>query len=279
MALQTNGKIVIGGRYDFNIGSIDYAVSFALARYNTDGTLDTDFGTSGDGLILYDINNPRDDDGKALGIQTDGKIVMCGRSALPGDMLYDLNFMVARYLYFPDPTPPTPTPIPPTPVPITSICFPSGTPILTDQGNIPIEKINPSIHTIYKKPIIAVTQTYMNDDDIVCIEKHSFGINIPNKTTYITKNHGIMYKNYLISAKKFVNKINGIYLKRYSGEMLYNILMEKHHIINVNNIMVETLNPKNVIAKLYTNNYDPEEKTKLILEINKYSENNVTRRR
>ena len=50
--------------------------------------------------------------------------------------------------------------------------------------------------------------------------------------------------------------------------------MEKHYIINVNNMRVETLNPKNIVAKLYTNEHTPEEKIKLILEINETSKNN-----
>ncbi|HEX6647906.1 MAG TPA: delta-60 repeat domain-containing protein, partial [Pyrinomonadaceae bacterium] len=42
MALQPDGKIVLAGYVNFN-GS----ESFALARYNTDGTLDAGFGTGG----------------------------------------------------------------------------------------------------------------------------------------------------------------------------------------------------------------------------------------
>ena len=45
--------------------------------------------------------------------------------------------------------------------------------------------------------------------------------------------------------------------------------MEKHYIIKINNMRVETLNPINFVAQLYTKNYTPEEKTKIILEMNK----------
>ena len=55
----------------------------------------------------------------------------------------------------------------------------------------------------------------------------------------------------------------------YNNEYLYNVLMEKHYIIKINNMRVETLNPLNFVAQLYTKNYTPEEKTKLILEMNK----------
>jgi hypothetical protein len=50
--------------------------------------------------------------------------------------------------------------------------------------------------------------------------------------------------------------------------------MEKHYIINVNNMRVETLNPKNIVAKLYTNEFSPEQKERIILEINETSKKN-----
>jgi hypothetical protein len=115
----------------------------------------------------------------------------------------------------------------------------------------------------------------MNENKIVCIEKHALGINIPNRKTYISNNHGILYNKKLIPAKQLVGRFRGIYHTKYNGEILYNILMEKHYIININNIRVETLNPKNIVAKLYTSNYNNEEKMKLILEINENSKNNA----
>ena len=48
--------------------------------------------------------------------------------------------------------------------------------------------------------------------------------------------------------------------------------MEKHYWMTVNDIKVETLNPKNIIAKLY-NTDSQEEKLKIILKINEYSSN------
>lgn len=36
-----------------------------------------------------------------------------------------------------------------------------------------------------------------------------------------------------------------------NGRILYNILMEKHDKMMVNNLVAETLDPKNSVAKLY----------------------------
>jgi uncharacterized delta-60 repeat protein len=265
LAIQTDGKIILGGTYNINNSS---SFSFALARYNTNGTLDTSFGSAGNGLILTDlIVSPSEEYGVSLAIQTDGKILLGGYGGpLEEENIFE-SFILARYLNFTTPTP--------TPTPITSICFPAGTPILTDQGNIVIEQINPEIHTIHKKPIMAITQSIMNEDKIVCIERHSLGINIPNKRTYISNYHGIMYNNKLTPAKQLVGRLHGVYYKKYEGEILYNVLMEKHYYMNVNNMKVETLNPKNIVAKLYTGNYNEDEKLKIILEINEQSKNNI----
>ena len=268
VAIQTDGKIVLGGGYFNTATSLN--ASFSLARYNVNGSLDLTFGINGNGLILEDIvpgtilPGSMQEVGFSVAIQTDGKILVGGSMGEFSDISDDVEFILARYFGFP-----------PYPPPVVPICFPAGTPVLTDQGNIPIELIDPNVHTIKKKPIVAITQSFMNEDTIVCIEKHSLGINIPNKRTYISNYHGIIYKNNLIPAKQLVGRLRGIYHVKYNNQILYNVLMEKHYIMNVNNMSVETLNPKNIVAKLYTNEHSPEEKTKLILEINETSKKNA----
>jgi uncharacterized delta-60 repeat protein len=73
IALQTDGKIVVGGS---NGDSSD----FVLARYNPNGTLDTSFGT--DGIVITATGYLT-----ALALQPDGKIVAAGGP----------RFTVARY--------------------------------------------------------------------------------------------------------------------------------------------------------------------------------------
>ena len=267
MVIQPDDKIVLGGTWDI-LGTAP--ASFALARYLTTGALDTTFGLAGTGLILEDIDPTFNyvEEGNSLAIQPDGKILMGGVLNTNLSESGPQRFILARYFGFP------PFPPPPIPTPIVPICFPAGTPVKTDQGNIAIEKIDPAVNTIHNKPIVAITQSYMDEDTIVCIEKHALGINIPNKKTYISNYHGIVYNNKLIPAKQFVGRLRGVHNVKYNKEVLYNVLMEKHYIINVNNMRVETLNPKNIVAKLYTNEHTPEEKIKLILEINETSKNN-----
>ncbi len=279
LALQSDNKIVITGgfRYPTQILPV-ITQGFSLARFNTNGTLDLTFGLAGLGYILSDLISSITDNeiGYSVAIQTDGKVLVGGTVLNIEDSGAFRCFILARYFGFP-PYPPPVFGFPPYPPPVVPICFPAGTPVKTDQGNIAIEKIDPAVNTIHNKPIIAITQTYMNEDKIVCIEKHSLGINIPNKRTYISNYHGIVYKNKLIPAKQLVGRFRGIYYVKYNKEILYNILMEKHYIMNVNNMHVETLNPKNIVAKLYTNECSPEEKTKIILEINETAKNNINK--
>ena len=71
IALQPDGKIVVSGFTD--LGGSNFA--FALARYNTNGTLDTSF--DGDGKFVKDLT-PGLDEAEGLAIQPDGKILVSG---------------------------------------------------------------------------------------------------------------------------------------------------------------------------------------------------------
>ena len=73
LALQADGKIVVSGGTAFNGRN----ANFALARYNTDGTLDTAFG--GDGRVTTDFGR-NGDYSLAVVVQTDGKLIAGGFS-------------------------------------------------------------------------------------------------------------------------------------------------------------------------------------------------------
>src|SRR6185369_4463798 len=74
LALTADGKIVVAGAA-FKTFATPH--DFALVRYNADGTIDTGFGTGG--RITTDVAGGTDEV-KALGIQSDGKVVAAGRS-------------------------------------------------------------------------------------------------------------------------------------------------------------------------------------------------------
>lgn len=163
------------------------------------------------------------------------------------------------------------------PPPITSdICFPAGTPVKTDQGLLPIEKLQPGINTINRNRIEHITRTITNDNYLVCFEKDSLDINLPIRRTLISKNHKILYKNKLIEAYKFIHSFHGVHKVEYNGELLYNVLMEDYYTMNVNNLICETLHPKNVVARLHNSSYSKEDKNKIICMLSETLKNKDT---
>lgn len=76
MALQADGKIIAVGQ----VGNLSGNPDFAIERFNTDGTLDMDFGT--DGRLTVDFFGAPDV-AYAVTVQADGKIVVAG-AALNG---------------------------------------------------------------------------------------------------------------------------------------------------------------------------------------------------
>jgi uncharacterized delta-60 repeat protein len=85
--IQPDGKVVAAGDAGYGTGNS----RFAVARYNTDGTLDPTF--SGDGRVMTQFTR-HDDPVAGLAIQADGKIVVSGGVAFDG---HNPNFALARY--------------------------------------------------------------------------------------------------------------------------------------------------------------------------------------
>ncbi len=79
VALQNDGTIVVVGTIQ-RLTSGGRAVGrFAVARYETDGTLDATFG-GGDGKVTFRFSDGGFDQGLAVALQDDGKIVVAGSS-------------------------------------------------------------------------------------------------------------------------------------------------------------------------------------------------------
>jgi hypothetical protein len=72
----------------------------------------------------------------------------------------------------------------------------------------------------------------------------------------------------MVKAKHLIGQFDGVYNKKYNGEILYNVLLETYEKMLVNNLIVETLDPENIVAKLYNGNYTDEERNNIIVNIN-----------
>jgi uncharacterized delta-60 repeat protein len=78
LLVQPDGKTVVVGSTEpgafFGGGNEDLAIT----RLNPDGSLDSSFGLDGKVIVPVDLNGPTNEGGSAVGLQTDGKIVVAG---------------------------------------------------------------------------------------------------------------------------------------------------------------------------------------------------------
>lgn len=181
-----------------------------------------------------------------------------------GTYLYTANIFqktISRFLL----SAPAPVPVP---VPVSNICFPAGTPIKTDQGVVPIERLVPGTHTIYTQPIEHLTQTVTLDKYLIAFHPSALDYNVPNKLTLLSKDHKIAFKGQHVPAYRFLDYSDKVKKVTYTGEVLYNVLLATHGVMEVNNMFCETLHPANLIAKLYNSEASAGEKTHFISALN-----------
>lgn len=82
VAIQPDGKIVVAGRVTINSKG-----SFAITRLDTNGSIDTSFGSNG--KILFNFSNRQDAMARSITFQSNGNIIVAGRS--------DNDFAFARF--------------------------------------------------------------------------------------------------------------------------------------------------------------------------------------
>jgi uncharacterized delta-60 repeat protein len=100
IAIQSDDRIVAVGDVDTNDLDGSLSQDFGLARFNTNGSLDTSFG--GDGKVMTDVLpsfNTSNDTAKAVAIEADGQIVVAGDSVTRFSTFGSFNteFSMARY--------------------------------------------------------------------------------------------------------------------------------------------------------------------------------------
>ena len=165
----------------------------------------------------------------------------------------------------------------PEPIPINYICFPEKTPVNTDQGIIDIDKIKPGFNTINNKKILYITKTLLDTNYLIYFGKNSIELNYPSKGTFVSPEHKILFYGKMKTAKyiyeyfklnNLLNNFNKIKKINYNGEILYNLLMENYETMTVNNLIVETLDPNNIIAQIYKSNLSKNDKNKIIVKMN-----------
>ena len=153
-----------------------------------------------------------------------------------------------------------------------NICFLGSTKVQTDQGKIRFDELTTD-NTIDGQKIKQVVKVINSDDNLIFIRKHAFAKKVPSQNTYISRNHGVYLDDsfiqekdlepqvheliYHIAGKNLVRARNLIKMgavtevKRGKKDALYNILLETHSTMIVNNIPCETLNPNDPMSQKY----------------------------
>ena len=241
IVIDNSSNIIVGG-------TMSPPGEYALMRFLPTSEIDTTFN----GGVTYGyFIGTQASYLTSVSIDKQGNIMVGGYSIIysggPPPRPFYTDVLVRFLSSDSPPSPPTPPP------PISDICFPGNTPIQTDQGEFPIASLNPEIHTINGNQIVAITRTISTDKQLVCIEDGTLGTNIPRQTTIMSKNHRVYNGRTFVSARKLVGKLHGVKLVPYSGEVLYNVLLEEYGIMNVNGMICETLNPNNIVARFCNN--------------------------
>ena len=211
------------------VGAASFQLTYELTNLKSTNTVTP---------ITYTSSNPN----VATILNTTVTVVGAGSTTITASQASNINFN-------------TPTPVFTTftvtePAPISNICFVAGTQVHTDQGCVKIQDLKPSYHTICNKSIIAVTKTKSLDTHLVCIPKDAFGLNVPSRDITLSQEHQVQFLERMLPAKDLVT-MKKADMVPYTGETLYNVLLETHDKMVVHNLVCETLNPTNPSTTLH----------------------------
>ena len=131
-----------------------------------------------------------------------------------------------------------------------NVCFLAGSLLVTDQGLVNIEKLRIKHHTFNGEQIVAVTRTIAEDECLIQFEVGSLSTGVPTIPTRMSCAHAVMHEGSMIPAVTLVS-LEGVSKIPYTrGTPLYNVLLNNHSKMMINNMCVETLHPNNGVAKL-----------------------------
>jgi len=150
------------------------------------------------------------------------------------------------------------------------MCFTGDVLAKTNQGLIKIENITKE-NTIDGKKIIGISKIIYSQSYIVTVKKDALGENKPSADINVAPYHLFLINNKLEPIANFINK-DTIFLRKYNNEYLYNIILEEQDIMEVNNMQVQTMDPKSLLAKIFDGSQSPNQRKKIIDSLNRYHE-------
>jgi uncharacterized delta-60 repeat protein len=93
VTLQSDGKIVVGGAVTNS--STTGSRSMLLARYNTNGSLDSTFGTKG--IAIQTFGTDKQQEISSIAVQSDNKILACGFVIVSQSPVWQMDLGLIRY--------------------------------------------------------------------------------------------------------------------------------------------------------------------------------------
>ena len=130
-----------------------------------------------------------------------------------------------------------------------TVCFLGSAEVMTDQGLVAFNKLTTE-HTISNKVIKKVVNVLNAEVVMVFIKKDAFGLNVPNQDMYISRHHGIIINGHLVRARDLVNG-STVQSLLHERSQIYNVLLDTHEVIYVNNMPCESLNPSDPGVKKF----------------------------
>lgn len=149
-------------------------------------------------------------------------------------------------------------------------CFTKDAIVKTNQGLINIEDMTKE-NTIDGKKIVGISKIIYSQSYIVTVKKDALGENKPSADINVAPYHLFLINNKLEPIANLINE-DTIFLRKYNNEYLYNIILEEQDIMEVNNMQVQTMDPKSLLAKIFDGSQSPNQRNKIIKSLNNYHE-------
>ena len=120
-----------------------------------------------------------------------------------------------------------------------AVCFHKDTVISTDQGDVLITHLTNN-HTIDGHRVIYVLQSPEKPSQLVKIEPHAFGKNLPSKELLLTRNHTVTINNIPNPIAYYINKITITQID--NNDNVYNIMLLNKKHCKVHNLDCDVIN-------------------------------------
>ena len=150
-------------------------------------------------------------------------------------------------------------------------CFTSEAKVETDQGIVELRKLNENTNTINQKELRGISKCKYSLDKLIVIEKDAFGENQPSEKTIVSPFHIFVINNESKPIADFINK-KSVYVQEYNNELLYCPIFEEEEKIKVNNLLVHSLNPHTLLARMFDKKTSCEETRRIGDFLNNYHE-------